>query len=156
MGVRTGNVNVTEMVLERIKTNLELDKENVATGLKAIVNLFRQSDVTGYTPLELAIKQNDKEMIAMLLKYIVDVNFSTQREFTPLLATVKGNNKEIVKLLLEHKANPNHGSGLGISPLTLSIEVASMEIIQMLLDHGARVNYMTVDGKTALSESVIY
>ncbi|GJQ87536.1 hypothetical protein Trydic_g18477 [Trypoxylus dichotomus] len=154
MSIRAGDVDVVEMVLERINANLHNKKwrpsllaaikpcigKHGSTRLESIKKLLKKKDKQLYTPLEVAIKYENKYIVELLLKYDADVDIRGRRCRTPLCAAVRKQNREIIGLLLQHGADPNFMKEELTSPLILAIENGDEVITETLLNHGADVN----------------
>ncbi|GJQ87155.1 hypothetical protein Trydic_g8743 [Trypoxylus dichotomus] len=149
MSVRTCNVNVTRMVLEQINIDLYpndfylqlwlgCDERNPLTRLDVIATLVSEGDKRGHTPLGLAIKQENKDMIEILLKYCRSLNFLGVKR-APLHMAIERRNRDIVELLLHHGADPNYIHEWG-TPLNLAIRSNDKEIVHILLRCRADVN----------------
>ncbi|GJQ81967.1 hypothetical protein Trydic_g4700 [Trypoxylus dichotomus] len=152
MSVRTRNVNVTRVVLEQVNIDLcpkdyylqlwlasiERNEKHSLTRLDVIATLVSEEDKRGHTPLGLAIKQENKDMIEILLKYCRSLNFLGVKR-APLPMAIERRNRDIVELLLQHGADPNYIDAWG-TPLNLAIRSNDKEIVQILLRCHADVN----------------
>lgn len=102
----------------------------------------------GVTPLDLAIRRNHPEVVALLLDHGAVVN---QAEFlssgTPLHLAASRGHVEIVALLLNKGATVNTATKSGMTPLHLAARKGNRQIIEMLLNHGADKTATTTMGK---------
>ena len=80
-----------------------------------------EADVNGTNivtcPLKLAIMNNNKAVVGLLLDHGADPNARDSFSITPLHLAAQNASDEIVKLLLEHGANPQLRSNKGGLPL---------------------------------------
>ena len=119
--------------------------------------LARHADVneldgSGFTPLHLAVSQNNVEIIELLLKAGADVRQVDRSGLDALSEAVMCNRPEIVKLLLDHGApvnNPARQRGL-----VGTAAVMSPASLQMLLDAGANPNEQWPDRPSALQIAI--
>ncbi|MFN3234565.1 MAG: ankyrin repeat domain-containing protein [Gammaproteobacteria bacterium] len=68
----------------------------------------------GYTPLMLAVENNNVNFVAQLLSIGADPDTMNQEGDTPLTIAIRNANENMVKLLLENGANPNFASVFGL------------------------------------------
>ncbi|GJQ77415.1 hypothetical protein Trydic_g9303, partial [Trypoxylus dichotomus] len=156
MSVRTGDVNVTKMLLEQLNINLHskenpfrrvlvalmrpsmaLAKKYGTKRLSTMKEFLNEIDKDMCTPLQLAVGEESVDMVKILLKY-ADANFGYDAK--PLCTAIKCRNIEIVKLLLEHGADPNYIKGGSTPFLVMAIENGDEDIVQILLEHNADPN----------------
>lgn len=108
------------------------------------------------TPLQLAIKRNNLDMIQVLLKHGADPNLVRSR--TCLQMAVDNGDLMLVKLLLDHRAEPDLVSREDEhTPLQTAARDGNKEIAELLLAHGANVNAppFSNSGATALQFAAI-
>ncbi|KRT84771.1 Ankyrin repeat-containing protein [Oryctes borbonicus] len=178
MAVRTGDANVTRMLLKTVDVNL-MDKRHFTPLLAAIesanlndtevchtnrfdlieVLLKHQAEVNfipcgKYTPLELAIMYGRKDIVEMLLEYQVDVNFSNWKHMRSLCKAIEMGNIEIIELLLRNGAEVNYMHLDDLTPLIYAIKVKDKDIIEMLIYYNADVNCRNRYDKTPLCRAI--
>ena len=94
---------------------------------------------TKYTPLQIAVKSNKRNMVKSLLKHGAGVNeLDGSFELSALAIAVQENNLGMAKLLLEHGADTNISSidcALCV-PLFIAIKNDNFEIVKLLLENG--------------------
>ena len=78
----------------------------------------------GYTPLHVASRLGNPEMVSFLLTHGANINAKDTRA-TPLAAAVVQGHLEVVKLLLEHGADFNAGDSSGYRPIDRIDDIAS-------------------------------
>ena len=97
-----------------------------------------------YTPLNWAIRWNQKSIVEVLLAHGAAVNGVDGADATPLQVACDSHNanEEIVKVLLEHGADVDAFIGLfEMTPLTLACNAnTNVGIVQLLLNAGADLN----------------
>ena len=139
-------------------------KEIVSLLIEKGADINRESLHNGQTPLTLAIGQNKKDAVLLLLKNGADPNkrlkdnssplaiaFSAgtvsnmkiSRNGSPLLTDFSGNYREICSLLMENGANSDE-------VFCVAAGMANTEIAQFFLDKGADVNCANMNGSTPL------
>jgi ankyrin repeat protein/serine/threonine protein kinase len=111
-------------------------------------------DVSGQTPLHLAIVDDKIEIVKLLLEYLVDYNLKDNLGNTPLILAIKKNRIEIVELLLQYGADVNLKDDEGRSPLYLAIMDNNIRIVELLLRYGANPNLKDDLGDTLLHIAV--
>lgn len=96
----------------------------------------------GETPLHLAVKKTNHQIIKYLLRTRkADVNATNKSGETPLKYAVRSENDKSVKLLIAHGANVNHIDRKGQSALHVAcICRNNYNIIKILLKNGSDVN----------------
>lgn len=143
--------------------------------LKCISSVNQQNRLERETPLHLAVKGENRNIIVLLCKAKADVNVKDRLGNTPLhLAVGKINVKkerrsyrekhevdqETVELLIKAGANVNEKNNLGKTPLHIVVElshgnfyldsVSQKKLIRLLLNSKANVNAQDNDGNTPL------
>lgn len=119
------------------------------------------ADKDGITPLHLAAKNGQIEMVKFLIKRGANVNAqSAVNKLTPLhCAAVRKNNKEIIEILIKKGANVNALDESKNTPLhSASAEGhnSCQEVIKTLIKNGANVNAKNKDGWTPLHVAASY
>jgi len=101
------------------------------------------------TLLQTAIKYNQKDVVAFLLKEGADINMLSENK-TPLMHAIERNNKDITMLLIMNGANTNALNKQNKSPLFYCAKYGNVEITKVLLQNGAKVNIKDRKGRTAV------
>jgi len=112
--------------------------ENYLPFLKSIglnLNDIRYEDENGDTPLHLAVRSGNAEMVALLLKHGHSADPINAFGMTPLHTAIADENIEIVKLLLQHHPDIHVKNSQGMSPLELAKASDQPEIITLLQEH---------------------
>ncbi|KYB25617.1 Ankyrin repeat and KH domain-containing protein mask-like Protein [Tribolium castaneum] len=142
------------------------------------LNKVRDIIATGYnlncqhfssTPLIVAIKHKNLDMIKLLLDSGANVNNGTRDGFLPLSAAISSNCPiEIIKVLISYGANVNHIGVdffnyenllplvIKLTPLSWAIVKNNKQVAQLLLENGADINGRNDDGTSALRLSQIF
>ncbi|MGV7222443.1 MAG: ankyrin repeat domain-containing protein [Nitrospinales bacterium] len=107
----------------------------------------------GVTPLILAAKEGNGEIIKLLLKNGSDVNHKSIYE-TALMQAVSQGYKSIIKLLLDNKADVNAQVHGGETAMWHLIRKWDQTTFDLLLEYGADINIKTRFGNTLLMEAV--
>ena len=119
--------------------------------------------LTGATPLLVAAKVADVEVMRLLLAHGADPSINTEEQITPLMAAAGiawASNQEratesqvldAVKLLVEeHKADVNFVSDLGETAMHAAAYRGANSVVQYLFDKGAKLDVVAIDGRTPL------
>ena len=115
------------------KGNIEAVKQHLATGTK--VDLKHDD---GWTPLQLAAGEGQKEIAELLISKGADVNAKTTDGLTALFAAILGPHKEIAELLISKGADVNVRGFLGMTPLNMAKDEGQKEIAELLRKHGGK------------------
>ena len=106
----------------------------------------------GWTPLLLAIRYENTEIVHQLLDRGADVDRADNLGFTPLLLACQIGDADIARLLLIHDADvTRRRATTKVPPLLLAIMRGHSEIARLLLKHGADVDMANNCGHTPLS-----
>ena len=107
---------------------------------------INSDNLDGQTPLHLAVKNNNLDIVRhLLVKSEIDVNS------LDILFLIDNNTDiELVKLLLQFGDNINIQNNSGLTLLHLAAMDNKSKIIQLLLEDGADVNIKTKSGLTPL------
>ena len=102
-------------------------------------------DITGKTPLHLAVDLKSLATVIVLLNENPEIDIDLVDDFlqTPLHRACFLGNLEIATLLIQTGANPNLFTDDGWSPLALALYSRSYSIVLMLLNHGACLEQAT-------------
>eukprot|EP00742_Colponemidia_sp_Colp-10_P006201 GILJ01006643.1.p1 GENE.GILJ01006643.1~~GILJ01006643.1.p1 ORF type:complete len:1057 (+),score=103.81 GILJ01006643.1:402-3173(+) len=103
-------------------------------------------DRDGYTPLLVAVRENQAEAVHLLVKHGADVNVGAGGLGTPLLFAVSAMDVNMVNCFLQAGADVRLKDADGNTPLHLVLNsfdkdpVSSAAIMEALVDHNASVN----------------
>ena len=122
------------------------------------------TDVSGNTPLHMAVKERNKTGVKFLLEQGADVNVANVWGYTPLHlaakfrvimdAAYKKRNESLVSILLENGSDVNVANVSGNTPLHTSIILKNEPLANTLLEHDADVNVADKKGITPLHLAV--
>ncbi|WP_187146278.1 ankyrin repeat domain-containing protein [Candidatus Amoebophilus asiaticus] len=92
----------------------------------------------GTTPLQLAVRKSDVELISLLLDQRADINKDKISKL--LYLAIRRSDVEVVNLLLEYGADINSREHNGISPLHVAVDENRTEVVKLLLEQGVDLN----------------
>lgn len=92
------------------------------------------------TPISFAIKEDQEDIVEMLLEHGADPNQTCSYNNKPIFLAIERNNIDITKNLLDKYANPNQVLANGNTVLTFAIKQENINIVNMLLNYGADVH----------------
>ena len=107
----------------------------------------------GVTPLILAAKEGNAEIVELLVKSGSDVNHKSIYE-TALMQAVSQGYKSVIKILLDNKADVNAQVHGGETAMWHLIRKMDQTTFDLLLEYGADINIKTRFGNTLLMEAV--
>ena len=135
-----------------------LPLETVKALIKAGADV-NAADTWGQTPLQLATRQNQKEVVDFLLSLGAksSIHAKDKEGRTALFYAAgyyRGLALPIFEALMANGANVNDADYSGITPLMMAAKISALEIIQPLLRAGASINLKDKQGQTALMHAV--
>ncbi len=118
-------------------------------------------DNNGDTALALAIKENNVNLVKMIINKGANINIISfinnySDEYSPLMIASKNGNKEIVNLLIKNGANVNLLNSSSMSALMTTtydrhlITPEQIEVMKILIDAGANPNLSIIENETTL------
>jgi ankyrin repeat protein len=109
-----------------------------------------QSMVTsGKTALMFAVREDDLDMIKLLVTAGANVNLSDNKGQTAIIHACRSGNSENVTLLLDSKADPNSVDDVGETALMLATQADNLNLVKALLAKGADTKFRNDNEKTA-------
>jgi len=154
LAVANNNPDEVEQLLKNVNKRFVLDGEVLALAIdddrSRIVELFLENKVfeinetiRGSTPLILASKKGNIEIVELFLKDKANVN--TGSGYSALMYAAKHGYLEIVKMLLKNEANVNFSGSVCLredtdSPIVFAVRGGHLEIVETLLKNKANVN----------------
>lgn len=101
--------------------------------------------------LDVAVDQDNIEMMNLLLGRGADVNLSSSKSNgLPIHHACAHNSTNILKILLRYDVKLNEKNEQGVTPLLYAAVNTNSIMIQLLLDHGADPKVSLPEGETAL------
>lgn len=120
------------------------DVNAVVRGLEEGVDPNRR-DRRGHTPVTIAIRQKQPDVLRILLENGADANLAHERSGA---FTFVGD-PDMLRLLLSHGLDPNRGAALQIA-----VQRGYTEAVEVLIQHGADPSRIARDGDDALSLAI--
>src|SRR5262245_2400996 len=94
----------------------------------------------GSTPLHEAVRRNDLQAVATLIKGGADVKAVTRYGVTPMQVAALNGNAAILRRLLDAGADVNAATPGGETTLMTASRSGNIEAVTLLIDRGATVN----------------
>jgi len=113
------------------------------------------SNLQGVTPLLLAVKNGNQNMVQFLLKSNADVNMISS-DSSPIHEAIRQHSAPILEILLSNKAaNVNLPSDGGKTPVHFAILEKQTELLDLLLRKGADAKCKSITGSGCLHFAVV-
>jgi RNA polymerase sigma factor (sigma-70 family) len=106
--------------------------------------------VSWFTALHRAAYNDDRALVALLLKRRADPNARTRQSQTPLHVAVLVSHSSIVAQLLASGADPNRATEQGLTPLHFAVIRERVALAALLLDAAADAELPDTHGRTPL------
>jgi len=108
----------------------------------------------GKTPLMVAAKIGDLELVRLLLSRGADINARTENGGTSLMFSAIRGNLDVVQLLIDRGAEVNAVAHFNWTALMVASAKGHDLVIRLLLEHGANANVADTYGWTPLMRAV--
>ncbi|KAH9007721.1 ankyrin repeat-containing domain protein [Lactarius pseudohatsudake] len=102
-----------------------------------------------WTPLHMAARNGNFELVRMLLTHNADINARNDIGHTPLHAASNNGHVDIARFLLDHGADPKARGEDRSTPLHWASYWGELEVAHLLLERGADVDAEDGKGRTA-------
>jgi len=142
---------LAELNEQMIKAAIE-DRTTTVIELLAIgADVNAKGKYSGWTPLMLAAKNGDTELVGFLLTHGADINEkSSVRNRNAIMEAVRNRKVEAVKALLNAEPDLNAVDWEGYTVLMFAAVSGQLEFVNTLITHGADVNIRNNVGSSAL------
>lgn len=126
--------------------------EELYKGNPALLNI---EDVKGFTPLIIAVYNNQPGVVDFLLSKGARADMQDQAGNTALMGVCFRGYKELAEKLIEADVDVNQRNHQGATALTFAATFGHLAIAEMLLKKGADINARDVRGKSPFDHAVI-
>jgi len=154
---------ITVLLLFKIQTSLSMDicnaiqngnknrvKRVVEEHKNLIHTIINKAYLNNWTPLHVAARKGNLEIVTYLIKNDADPNVKTKKGWTPLhIAADKGHVKTVT-YLIKNDADPNAKTKTGWTPLHVAAKKGHVEIVTYLIKNDANPNIKNKTGLTPL------
>lgn len=115
-----------------------------------------QHNHTGYAPLPMAVRLDERELVSMLLDVGADPNIGNDGddEALPLNQAARGGNLAMINLLLAAGAAPDRGNARGYTALMLAANYGHADLVPPLINAGARPTAANRDNMTTMDFAI--
>ncbi|HEX8334345.1 MAG TPA: ankyrin repeat domain-containing protein [Segetibacter sp.] len=131
------------------------DKALVESLYKINPEIIHVTDIKGYTPLIIAVYNNQPEVVTFLLSMGARTEMHDQVGNTALMGVCFRGYKELVAMLIDAGVDINQRNHQGATALTFAATFGHLEIAEILLKRGADINARDVRGKSPLDHAAI-
>ena len=132
--LRSNETRIDALVIACEEGDLDFVKTLVNSGID--VNGIGSE---GFTPLMMAVREDETEIVGYLLKQGADVN-QVYNGWTALLEAVDEGSVKSMKHLLEAGAKVNYYWTQDTTAIGMAASEGNLDCLQLLLDHGADIN----------------
>ena len=117
-----------------------------ATAIAQFAHDVNEKTQGNFSPLHIAVRNNDVASAKELLLHGADVNASTRGGSTALCRAAQAGHAQVMKLLLEHpNIEINQQRKTGRTALFLAVQNGHRECVQLLIENAAAVDMCVVD-----------
>ena len=131
------------------------DLQQVIALFEADNTLLNTADAKGFTPLIIAVYNNQAEVTVFLLSHGAHANSQDASGNTALMGAAFKGYKILAEKLLVAGAEVNQRNYQGANALTFAATFGQMEIAELLLQKGADIFAKDVRGKSPIDHAVI-
>ncbi len=117
--------------------------------------LINAQDVKGFTPLIIAVYNNQSGVVRLLIEKGADVNAQDAAGNTALMGACFKGYAEMAELLIDAGAEVNLRNFQGAPALTFAATFGQLAIAEQLLEKGAQVDFPDSRGKTSADHAAI-
>jgi ankyrin repeat protein len=103
----------------------------------------------GISPLHMAVKLRQFEIVKMLIEHKIDINTEDGNGLSPLHYAIGQNRVKIARYLIVHGADMDQKNNYGATPLHQAAYTGNSEMVQFMLDNGAKADIKNNNGSTA-------
>ncbi|ARF02839.1 SWPV1-280 [Shearwaterpox virus] len=135
--------DIKDLDFNDIRTKSIENEISIAKKLISYGACINHSDINGNTPLHIAVKNKNFNLIKLLLENGAVPNISNKDKITPLHISVNNNNIDILKILIEYCVTKN--ITLERSLIYNSIHQRNTDSIKLLVDNGMDINAVDED-----------
>lgn len=146
------NLNSTD-AKQRSAVALAVKKGHRSTVMILLENkiYIDSRDAEHQTPLMIAARLDEIEILSQLIKANTDINAEDEKKWTSMSWAVANGHERAVELLLETPlANIDHRDARGRTPFSLAAERGFVQIMQLLIEKGADPHIPDNEGHTGL------
>lgn len=117
--------------------------------------LINEGDIKGFTPLIIAVYNNQPAVVELLLQNGADVNAQDSAGNTPLMGACFKGYSSIAITLVDAGAAVNMRNYQGAPALTFAATFGQLAIAEILLKNGAQTNLQDSRGKSSIDHAVM-
>lgn len=131
---RVNDPESTSLISFAMESDKPLDMVSRLIIAGADVNAAQKN---GDTPLLIFVRNQEPEVVRLLLKHKADVNRLNRKKITPFVAAVLYNQIPVVKEMLKHGANVNARDSRRFPMLYSLMQSSRQAMFKLLLEHGS-------------------
>ncbi|WP_428230049.1 ankyrin repeat domain-containing protein [Flavobacterium sp.] len=152
-GLNAQDINGKTSLIWAVRTSdIKTVKELLALGADTSI-----VDNVGESVLHYATRQNNLEILNIILDTNVDINLKSEGAYkqTAIFTPAEASRIPVLKILLERGANPDIQDKYKMTPLQWAAQQGKIEAVKTLLEFGASVNTKNHKGVTTLMSATI-
>jgi len=138
--------------------NFNKSAEQISSGVDIVKRPFiNQQNAKGLSPLMIAAREDNKEIVEILLRVGADVNVVDESGNSALHLTSQNGFSDLVAKLVQSGCNINLQNSNHITPLAAAIVAGHEEVVEKMIELGANLNIdVSEDSRTALHLAIMY
>ena len=138
-GFYSGNKDELAGISSLMSATANNDIEGVEFFLKNNLNLINSKNIGGATALHIACREQNLEIVEILIKNKANINLQDNEGWTPLMRASLAGDKEIVKLLIKNGAVINYQNKFSESAIFHSAQANCEECFEIILNDNLKI-----------------
>lgn len=128
-----------DKILLKISMDCKFFTEDLQKFIIELINRGTNINDFEITPIVFACKNNNIELVNLLIQFGANVNRSDDLNISPIIYACKNNNIELTKLLIKSGADVNHSDNTNSTALIYASQFDNIELVKLLINAGAKI-----------------